>query len=122
MYERLVHKMSIKVVLLKTGEKIITDIKELVFEEKTNVYLLKDPVKIEKVSKFVLSESMNYDGDNDITIQLSPWIEFTEEREIPVNLETVIAIVEPLNGLKELYLEKLNAENESDSSVSFTEE
>lgn len=114
--------MSIKVVLLKTGEKIITDIKELVFEEKTNVYLLKDPVKIEKVSKFVLSESMNYDGDNDITIQLSPWIEFTEEREIPVNLETVIAIVEPLNGLKELYLEKLNAENESDSSVSFTEE
>ena len=114
--------MSIKVVLLKTGEKIITDIKELVFEEKTNGYLLKDPVKIEKVSRFVLSESMDYNEGNDITIQLSPWMEFTEEREIPVNLETVIAIVEPLNDLKELYLEKLNGENDSSSSVSFTEE
>lgn len=112
--------MTIKVALLKTGEKIICDIKEMFFEETVSGYLLKDPVKIEKISKFVLSESMDYDGQNNITIQMSPWIEFTEEREIPVNLGTIIAIVEPLENLKELYLEKINGENSS--SVSFTEE
>lgn len=112
--------MSIKVVLLKTGEKIITDIKELIFEENPTGYLLKDPIKIEKVSKLVLTEDIDYNGD--ITFQMSPWIEFTQDREILVSLEAVIAIVEPLDNLKELYLEKINGEIECDSSVSFTEE
>jgi len=114
--------MSIKVVLLKTGEKIITDIKELVLEEKVTGYLLKTPVKIERVSRIVLSESENYDDNGSLTVQMSPWIEFTEEKEIPVNIDTVVAIVEPLENLKELYLEKVNGKIESDSEVYFTEE
>lgn len=115
-------KMSIKVVLLKTGEKIITDIKELILEEKLSGYLLKAPVKIEKVSRIVLSESENYNDDSSLTVQMSPWIEFTEDKEIPVNIDTVIAIVEPLENLKELYLERVNGKTESDSEVYFTEE
>jgi hypothetical protein len=113
--------MSIKVVLLKTGEKIITDIKELISEEKTCGYLLKNPVKIEKVPKIVLSESVDY-TNQEISIQMSSWIEFTEDTEIPVNIETVIAIVEPLESLKNLYMEKVNGKEKCDSEVSFTEE
>lgn len=113
--------MSIKLVLLKTGEKIITDIKELISEEKTCGYLLKNPVKIEKVPKIVLSEDPDY-TNQEISIQMSSWIEFTEDSEIPVNVETVIAIVEPLETLKNLYMEKVNGKEKCDSEVSFTEE
>ena len=113
--------MSIKLVLLKTGEKIITDIKELISEEKTCGYLLKNPIKIEKISKIVLSEDPDY-SNQEISIQMSSWIEFTEDSEIPVNTETVIAIVEPLESLKNLYMEKVNGEEKTDGEVSFTEE
>jgi hypothetical protein len=119
--------MSIKVVLLKTGERIITDIKEIfrdevLYENVSVGYILKNPIKIEKVSKIILSEDMNYTEHDRITIQMSPWIEFTEEKEIPVNTDTVIAIVEPLENLKELYLERVNGTTESDNKVYFTEE
>lgn len=115
--------MSIKLVLLKTGEKIITDIKELISEEKTCGYLLKNPIKIEKISKIVLSEDPDYNSSNqEISIQMSSWIELTEDSEIPVNTETVIAIVEPLESLKNLYMEKVNGKEKCDSEVSFTEE
>lgn len=113
--------MSIKLVLLKTGETVICDIKELMVEDKPRGYLLKDPIKVERVTQIVVSENENYNEDN-ISVRLSSWIPLTEDSEIPVFLDTVIAIVEPLESLKNLYMEKVNGKKECDSEVSFTEE
>ena len=40
--------MSIKIALLKSGEQVVTDIKELLSEDKPVGYLFKDPEKIAK--------------------------------------------------------------------------
>jgi hypothetical protein len=113
--------MAIKLVLLKTGETIICDIRQFSVEDSLRGYVLKSPTKIEKIPQIVLSESEDYE-DKNVSIQLSPWIEFSKDEEIPVFLDTVIAIVEPIDKLKEIYLEKLNGKKECDSEVSFTEE
>ena len=116
--------MSIKLILLKTGEKIITDVKELISEEKPCGYLLENPLKIEIINQPVLlSSSKNVDiEEDDVTVSIYPWIELTTDKKIPITMDTVIAIVEPIESLKNLYLEKLNGRNKSQSEVSFTEE
>jgi hypothetical protein len=115
--------MSIKLILLKTGEKVLTDAKELVSEEKLCGYLFENPLKVKTVEPITLSSSENVDIEDDqITVSVSPWIELTVDDKIVVSLDSVVAIVEPLESLKNLYMEKVNGEKKSDSEVSFTEE
>jgi hypothetical protein len=113
--------MTIKVVYLSTGEKIISDVKELLHEKQLRGYLLKNPVKIEKISNIFLAEEENIYGDHttdEMSITISPWIEFSEDMEIPITPYVVVAIVNPIDTLKEIYLEKINEKN----SVPCTEE
>jgi hypothetical protein len=115
--------MSIKLVLLKTGEKVIADVKELISEEKICGYLFENALKVSVVEPITLASSENVDiEDSQVTISASPWIELTDDTQIVVSLDSVIAIVEPLESLKNLYMEKVNGEEKTDGEVSFTEE
>jgi hypothetical protein len=115
--------MSIKLVLLKTGEKLITDAKELISDEKLCGYLFENPLKVSMVEPITLSSQDEVDiNDDGITVSISPWIELTTDTKIPVYSDSVIAIVEPLESLKNLYMEKVNGTNGNSSEVSFTEE
>jgi hypothetical protein len=115
--------MSIKLILLKTGEKVLTDAKELVSEDKICGYLFENPLKIITVDSITLTSSENVDiEDDEITVSISPWIELTTDTKIHVSVDSVIAIVEPLESLKNLYMEKVNGKNGTSSEVSFTKE
>ena len=48
--------MSIKLVLLKSGEQVIADAKELVAEEKVCGYLLNKPQKVSATNSMLLTE------------------------------------------------------------------
>jgi hypothetical protein len=109
--------MSIKLVLLKSGETVITDAKELISDKKVCGYLFTNPHKIE-VSKTVLLVEENQNEKGDLQISLSPWIILTKETEIPVSLDWVVTIVEPVETIKEMYEEKINGQ---DDKVPFTE-
>jgi hypothetical protein len=115
--------MSIKLVLLKTGEKVLTDAKELISEENLCGYLFENPFKVSMIEPITLSSVENVDIEEDqITVSVSPWIELTTDTKIVVSKDIIIAIVEPLESLKNLYMEKVNGKEESDCKVSFTEE
>jgi hypothetical protein len=115
--------MSIKLVVLKTGENLISEVKELISEEKVCGYLFENPFKVKVINPVVLSSTESVDvTQEEISISVSRWIELTNETKIPVSFDTVIAIVEPLESLKNFYMEKINGENESIGKVSFTEE
>jgi len=109
--------MSIKLVLLKSGETIISDAKELISDDKVCGYLFEKPHKIETRKTFLLvEESENPKGD--LEISLSPWIVLTSDDQIPVPPDWIVTIVEPIQTIKEMYEEKVNVKN---SEVSFTE-
>jgi hypothetical protein len=110
-------KMSVKLVLLKSGETVIADAKELISDGKVCGYLFTNPHKIE-VSKTVLLIEENDDTKGDLEISLSPWIVLTIDTEIPVTPDWVVTIVEPIETIKKMYEEKVNVQN---SEVSFTE-
>ena len=109
--------MAIKLALLKSGEQIITDAKELLIDDKVCGYLFTNPHKVETRKTLLLVEE-NETTKGDLEVSLIPWIVLSSDTQIPVPPDWVVTIVEPIKTIKELYEEKLNGQ---DSQVSFTE-
>ena len=106
--------MSIKLILLQSGEQIVTDAKEILQEERTIEYLFKNPQKV-SINKAVLSleEVGDREESNDkVQITLGPWILLTSDEEIAVPSSYVITVVEPIDSLVDLYIEKTTAKQE----------
>ena len=102
--------MSVKLLLLKSGDQIISDVKEIVRNEGESrvveVYLLGKPHKISAVKPVVLTE--NFNDERNIEITLSPWILLTEDKEMTVPKEWVITIVNPIKSIVKMYQEKID--------------
>ena len=106
--------MSIKVILLKSGEQIITDVKEIVSEEKTVAYLFNQPQKVTINKPFLVSEN---DTERSYEITFSQWMLLSADKEITVPTSYVVTLVEPLDSVKQMYLEKVNGTNHQVSST-----
>ncbi len=94
--------MTVKLALLKSGEDIISDIQELVVDEKVVGYIFHKPCNI----KLQKSEDDNAKGDS-VKIRLTPWIILTKDNKIPVPLDWVITLVNPIDKLQEMYMEDI---------------
>lgn len=110
--------MSIKIALLKSGETLISDIKELISEEKPCAYIFENPHKITIERTILLSDNEDT-TNNEIGVTLIPWILLTDDKQIMVSLDWVVTLVEPIESVKKMYEEKVNGKN---NQVSFTEE
>ena len=98
--------MSIKLALLKSGESVISDAKELIIgegdEQKVVGYIFDTPHKVEYHKPILLSEERNL-PEGELQVSLSPWILLTSDKKIPVPTDWIITIVEPLESIKEMY-------------------
>ena len=108
--------MSIKLALLKSGETVISDAKELISDDKVCGYLFTNPHKIETRRTVLLVEE-NENPSGDLEVSLSPWIVLTNETQIPVTPDWVVTIVEPIDTIKKMYEEKVNGTEREVSSI-----
>ena len=112
--------MSVKLVMLKSGEDIITDVKELKTEEGVVGYYFHKPL-IVKAYQPEEPTVLNEDGssreyESKISVQFYPWIPLSEESRIPCSADWVVTIVEPVQNVKKLYQESLNGRNQGNQS------
>lgn len=98
--------MSVKLALLKSGETVISDIKEVFSEEKSCGYVFYKPYKVLTERSVFLAEDVDFDAK--IEVSLSAWILLTQDDQILVPSDWVVTIVEPLNSVKEIYEERVN--------------
>ena len=105
--------MSVRLLLLKSGEQIITDAKELRRKEedvpmvdKVYGYLLSKPHRVSANKPLVLTE--NVDEQRNVEITLAPWILLTEDKVMTIPKEWVITIVNPIESIVKMYEEKTN--------------
>ena len=79
--------MSIKLSLLKSGEQIISEMKELVAEgqDTANAYMLENPHIVEIKDRQFVTE---------------------EDKKMVIPVDTVLTIVEPLDSLTQMYEDK----------------
>ena len=101
--------MSIKVALLKSGESVIADIKELISNDNICGYLFENPNIINYLEPEVLTEE---NKTSKLKVSLIPWILITSDTKIPVRSDWVITMVEPIEDVKKIYEEKINESNQ----------
>ena len=100
--------MSIKIALLKSGESLISDIKELIANDKVCGYLFKEPHRVSIRTPILLTEDENAPkGKSGVEVVLSPWIVLTSDDEMAVPSDWVVTLVEPLASVREMYFDKL---------------
>ena len=122
--------MSVKLVMLKSGEDIIADVKEIKSVEQEVIgYFFHDPLIVKTYSPeepMVLSEESGSVKDYGTTKEFSskigitfyPWIPLSADQKIPCSADWVITIVEPVEKLTKQYQEKIDGRNKSDKSPS----
>ena len=100
--------MSVKLLLLKSGEQVISDVKELIRKDSDKVYgyVLHRPHEVVASKAVVLTEDAS--DDRNVEITLSPWILLTEDKSMTVPQDRIITIVNPIKSILEMYEEKTN--------------
>ena len=104
--------MSVKLLLLKSGEQVLADTKELrrkddvPMVDKVYGYLLTQPHKVSANKPLVLTE--NVDEQRNVEITLAPWILLTEDKVMTIPKEWVITIVNPIDSIVKMYQEKID--------------
>ena len=103
--------MSIKITLLKSGEQLISDMKELVAEgqNQPHAYLLDNPHTIDINRKEFVTEDEKIGGDFGINVSLLPWIILSKDKKMIIPIDSVLTVVEPLASVTQLYLDKINS-------------
>ena len=112
--------MSVKLVMLKSGEDIIADVKELKSEEGIVGYYFHNPLIVKmyhaEEPTVLYEEDSSREYESRISVQFYPWIPLSEESRIPCSADWVVTIVEPVKNVKKLYLESLNGRNQGNQS------
>ena len=112
--------MTIKLLLLKSGEDIIADVTEMAMgegEQKTIVgYFLDKPCVIRMRDPNLIKEE-GPQKQSGFQVSLFPWIPLSKDTRIPVPADWLITMVEPAYKLKEMYVKDIvNYGNQSNST------
>ena len=87
--------MTIKVLVLKSGEDVIADIQEMMSSENQVMgYFLTKPCVVKIQAK----------GDGqDVSVRMHPWMPFAREKMIPLSTDWVVTMVTPVESIQEMY-------------------
>ena len=104
--------MTVKLLLLKSGEDLIADISEMVFGEDENRhvigYFLTKPCIVKMREPTLLTEeSTEEQKKSAFQVSLFPWMPLTVDKVIPVPSDWVVTIVEPITRLTQMYIEDI---------------
>jgi hypothetical protein len=113
--------MSVNLVLLKSGEELITDVKEIKSGNEIVGYFFDDPLRLnfnpEQEPEVLQESETSLKYNSKVSITFFPWIPFAAQRkQIPCSADWIVTIVKPQEQLVKLYEEKINGRNESDQS------
>jgi hypothetical protein len=119
--------MTVKLLLLKSGEDLIADVQEMVVggEENPRVigYFLTKPCIVKMRNPNVLTENTDGVQKSGFQVSLYPWMPLSKEEVIPLTTEWVVTIVTPTDKLADMYMEDvINYGKQNDQSNSTDEQ
>ena len=97
--------MTIKVLVLKSGEDVIADVQEMMSSENQVMgYFLTKPCVVKLQAK---------ETNNDVSVRMHPWMPIAREKMIPLSTDWVVTMVTPVDKILEMYqTQVLNDGNE----------
>jgi hypothetical protein len=121
--------MTVKLLLLKSGEDLIADVQEMVSgegdERRVIGYLLNKPCVVKmRDPNLIQEESSEEQKKASFQVSLYPWMPLSADKVIPVPADWVVTIVEPAFKLTEMYTEDVinyGKDNQSNSTGESTD-
>ena len=114
--------MTIKLMLLKSGEDVISDVTEMCVgtDEDRQVigYNLNKPCVVKMRDPNLVKEE-GPKKQSGFAVSLFPWMPLTKQVDIPVPADWMITMVDPIDKLKQMYVEDIveyGKDNQSDST------
>ena len=110
--------MTVKLAILKSGEDIVADIKEMVVGEGDDArvvgYVLTKPCGVSLNSKAIKID----DEKDTYQLKLFPWCPLTKNEKIPITADWVVTIVDPIDKITQMYTKEVleNGTSQSPSS------
>jgi hypothetical protein len=121
--------MTVKLLLLKSGEDIIADVKEMLVgdEESPRVvgYFLHKPCVVKMTPPTNVPEEFieNIDPQKaSFQVTLFPWMPLTKDNTIPVSADWVVTMVTPTDKLNNMYMEDVINYGKDNQSSGTTEQ
>ena len=120
--------MTVKLVLLKSGEDIVADVSEMVVGDENDKenpprvigYYLNRPCVVRMQDARNLPElTKGNEQKQGYSVSLFPWMPLSKEDKIPIPADWMITMVEPVTKLSQMYDEdiaKNGKDNQSDST------
>ena len=100
--------MTVKILMLKSGEDVIADVSEMVSpEERLLGYFMKKPYVVKLHHNESFEEKSDPDKKTEFSIKLYPWMPIAKEKTVPIPVDWVISMVTPIDKLEELYVNSL---------------
>jgi hypothetical protein len=96
--------MAVKLLVLKSYEDVIADVKEMLSGDKVVGYILTNPY------------TTRLENTDPPSVSFYPYVPLSADKSIPIPCDWVVSIVEPLEDVKKSYMEKLNAKPENSDS------
>ena len=92
--------MTVKILLLKSGEDVIADVKEMVSpDDKVIGYFLTKACRIKLIPK-------ETEGNKkETSISMYPWMPLAKEKDIPLPTDWVVTMVTPIEKVEKMYKE-----------------
>ena len=91
--------MTIKVLVLKSGEDVIADVQEMMSSSDQVIgYFLNKPCVVKLPAK---------DTSSDVSVRMHPWVPFARETMIPVSADWVVTMVTPVEKIQEMYVNQV---------------
>ena len=108
--------MTVKILLLKSGEDVIADVKEMVSpDDKVIGYFLTKACIIKLLPK-------ETEGNKkETSISMYPWMPLAKEKDIPLPTDWVVTMVTPIEKVEKMYKEDVLNGKTTDQTDSLDE-
>jgi len=117
--------MTIKLMILKSGEELISDINEMVVgedeEQKVIGYFLRRPCLVKMKNPGILDKEKRKVKAG-FEVSLIPWIALSEDEVIPIPSDWLVTMVNPVKQLEKMYTEDVLNYGQDDQSNSTDEQ
>jgi len=126
--------MTVKLLLLKSGEDIIADVTEMCVGDEENQrvvgYFLEKPCSVKMKNPNLLTKNEDQiEKKAGFEVSLFPWMPLSNDEKIPIPSDWVVTIVEPKENLKKMYIEDVmnygkddkDSVDDEQSNIDFTD-
>ena len=125
--------MTVKVLVLKSGEDVIADVKELLTSDKQVMgYLMTRPCVVKLITNAPLTadeSNPKSETKSEMSVRMHPWAPLAKEKVIPITTDWVVTMITPVEKVLKMYTEDVleaygdnNKETDSVDSPDFSTE